>query len=207
MFESAAKPIFRSGASVPPATTTSASPRWIMRSPSRKQMTLDAQAATCVMTGPVKPYSMETWQAAIEPDRAGIAKGLTKRAPFVLMVSWPFDDLLHAAAGGVHGHRHPVALLRAPGREESRRASAMASLAAAMPRWMKRLMRRAILGFMATAGSKSLTSAAMRTSRSEASKLRDGPAAAHAGHRVGPERGVVVADGRDGAQAGHDGTT
>ena len=40
---------------------------------------------------------------------------------------------------------------------------------------MKRLMRRAILGFMATVGSKSLTSAAMRTSRSDASKRVMGP--------------------------------
>ena len=137
-------------------------------------MTLEAQAATCVMTGPVRPYSMDTRQAAMEPDSAGMAKGLTKRAPLVLMVSWPSmtcsmppPEVLMATAArsrcsGLHAAK-------------SRPASATASLAAAMPKWMKRLMRRAILGFMATDGSKPLTSAAMRTSRSEASKCVMGP--------------------------------
>ena len=46
MLERAAKPIFSSGASVPPPMTTSTSPRSIMRSASRKVMTLLAQAAT-----------------------------------------------------------------------------------------------------------------------------------------------------------------
>ena len=34
-----------------------------------------AHAATWVITGPVRPYSIESWQAAIEPDSAGIANG------------------------------------------------------------------------------------------------------------------------------------
>ena len=101
---------------------------------------------------------------------------------------------------------HAIALLRAPV-VKSRPASATASLPAAMARWMKRLMRRAILRSMATVGSKSLTSAAMRTSRSGGVEGGDRPAAADAGHEVAPERGVVVADGRDGAEAGDDGTT
>jgi hypothetical protein len=48
-----------------------------MRRPSMKAMTLLAQAATWVMTGPVMPYLIETWQAAIEPESAGIANGET----------------------------------------------------------------------------------------------------------------------------------
>ncbi len=45
-------------------------------------MTEVAQAATWVMTGPVRPYSIDSMQAAIEPDSAGIANGETKRGPF-----------------------------------------------------------------------------------------------------------------------------
>ena len=45
-------------------------------------MTDVAQAATWVMTGPVRPYSIESMQAPIEPDSAGIANGDTKRGPF-----------------------------------------------------------------------------------------------------------------------------
>ncbi len=87
MLPSAAKPIGSSGASVPPARTTSTSPRWIMRSPSRKQMTDVAHAADWVMTGPVRPYSIDSWQAAIDADRAGNANGLTEPGPFVSSVS------------------------------------------------------------------------------------------------------------------------
>ena len=49
--------------------------------------------------------------------------------------------------------------------------SATASLPAAIAKWMKRLIRRAILASMDCAGSKSRTSAAMRTSCADASKL------------------------------------
>ena len=77
MLPSAAKPIASSGASVPPATTTSTSPRWIMRSASWKQMIEVAHAADWVMTGPVSPYSIDSWQAAIDADSAGNANGLT----------------------------------------------------------------------------------------------------------------------------------
>ena len=77
-------------------------------------MTLEAQAATWVMTGPVRPYSIDSRQAAIEPDRAGMAKGLTKRAPRVLMVSCAVDDLLEATTAGVDGDRGAVTLLGRP---------------------------------------------------------------------------------------------
>jgi hypothetical protein len=48
-----------------------------MRIPSMKAMTLLAQAATWQMTGPVMPYLIETWHAAIDPESAGMAKGET----------------------------------------------------------------------------------------------------------------------------------
>ena len=126
-------------------------------------MTELAQAATWVITGPVSPYSMESWQAAIEPERAGMAKGLTNCGPRCSTVcvpsticSSPPPPVLKATAArsrcsGDHASK-------------SRPLSATASLPAAMARWMKRLMRRAILRSMTVVGSKSLTSAAMRTS-------------------------------------------
>ena len=73
MFASAAKAIASSGASDPPARATSHSPDAISRSASWYAITPDAHAATWVMTGPVRPYFVETWAAAIDPERAGIA--------------------------------------------------------------------------------------------------------------------------------------
>ena len=70
---------------------------------------------------------------------------------------------------------------------------------------MKRLIRRAILRSMAIVGSKPFTSAAMRTSYAARVEAGDGAATVDARHEVAPERGVVVADGRDGAEAGDDG--
>jgi hypothetical protein len=55
-------------------------------------------------------------------------------------------------------------------------ASSTASFAAATPKWMNRLIRRAILRSIAIVGSKSLTSAAIRTSNPVASKDVIGPA-------------------------------
>ena len=83
MLPSAATATDRIGASVPPAIITSVSPVRIRRSASWKQITLLAQAATWVMTGPVIPYFIETWAAAIEPDSAGMANGETWPDPFV----------------------------------------------------------------------------------------------------------------------------
>ena len=52
-------------------------------------MTEVAQAAVWAMTGPVRPHSIDSMQAAIEPERAGIANGLTKRGPRVSAVCVP----------------------------------------------------------------------------------------------------------------------
>ena len=65
------------------------------------------------MTGPVRPYSIESMQAPIEPDRAGTANGDTNRGPFVVVDVGPVDDLLDPAAAGVHDDADPVALLLA----------------------------------------------------------------------------------------------
>ena len=64
MLARAATPIGQSGASEPPARTTSHSPRWMSRSASWNAMTDVAQAATWVMTGPVRPYSIDSMRRA-----------------------------------------------------------------------------------------------------------------------------------------------
>ena len=61
------------------------------------------------------------------------------------------DDLLHAAAAGVDDDRDAVALLGRHRREVDARASSTASVAAATPKWMNRLIRRAILRSIAGA--------------------------------------------------------
>ena len=93
MLPRAANAIGSNEPSVPPTSATSTSPPRIMRMPSMKAMTLLAQAATCVITGPVMPYFIDIWQAAIEPERAGIANGETWPGPlsamtWVPMMTW-----------------------------------------------------------------------------------------------------------------------
>ena len=175
MLPSAATATGRIGASVPPASTRSHSPARISRSASWKQITLLAQAATCVITGPVMPYLIETWAAAIEPDRAGMAKGETWPGPRRLSVSVPSMTCSMPP---------PPVLTTTPIRsrssadavERSSPAARTASSAAAIAKWMKRLIRRAILRSMATVGSKLFTSAAIRTSNPVGSNEVMGPA-------------------------------
>ncbi len=111
MFDSAATPIGKIGASEPPVRTTSHSPVRMSRSASWKAMTDVAQAATWVMTGPVSPYSIDSMQAPIEPDSAGTANGRDEARPLVVVDVGPVDDLLDAAAAGVDDDADPVALL------------------------------------------------------------------------------------------------
>ena len=82
MLASAATPIGTTGASEPPARTTSHSPLWMRRNASWKAMTELAQAATWVITGPVRCHSIDSIAAPIEPDNAGTANAETKRGPF-----------------------------------------------------------------------------------------------------------------------------
>ena len=128
-----------------------------------------AQAATWVITGPVSRYSIDSSEAPIEPDSAGIANGLTNRGP---LLSWTCVPSMIASMPP------PPVLTTTPTRSRSSSViaaksmpeSATASLPAAIAKWMKRVIRRAIFGSMAAVGSKSSTSAAIRTSKPVASK-------------------------------------
>ena len=132
-------------------------------------MTDVAHAATWVMTGPVRPYFIDSMQAPIDPDRAGTANGLTKRGPFV---SWTCVPSM------ICSMPPPPVFTTTPTRSrwsgsmalKSSPESRTASMPAPIANWMKRLIRRAILASMTVDGSKSTTSAAIRTSWAEASK-------------------------------------
>ena len=100
-----------------------------------------------------------------------MAKAETNRGPFE---SWTWVPSMIASMPP------PPVLMTTPTRSRSSSviaaksipASATASLPAAIARWMNRLIRRAIFGSIAVVGSKSMTSAAIRTSNAGASKLR-----------------------------------
>ena len=102
--------------------TTSHSPVAIRRSASWKAMTPDAQAATWVMTGPVRPYFIETWAAAMLPETAGMANGLTWPGPFSQSVLAPSMTCSMPPPPVLMTTADPVPLLGRPGGEVEPRA-------------------------------------------------------------------------------------
>ena len=134
-------------------------------------MTDVAHAATWVMTGPVRPYSIDSMQLAMDGESAGTANADTNRGP---LVSWTCVPSM------IDSIPPPPVLTTTPTRSrcsgviaaKSMPDAATASLPAPIARWMKRVIRRAILGSMTVPGSKSSTSAAIWTSNAEASKER-----------------------------------
>ena len=104
----------------------------------------------------------------MEPESAGTANADTNRGP---LVSWACVPSM------IDSIPPPPVLSTTPTRSrcsgliasKSMPLAATASLPAPMARWMKRLIRLAILRSMTVFGSKSRTSAAIRTSNSEAS--------------------------------------
>ena len=137
-------------------------------------MTPDAHAATWVITGPVSPNFMDTWAAAMEPDSAGIANGLTCPGPLSRIVSAPSMTCSIPPP--------PVLMTTAtrsrcsglqPSNDSADRSTA--STAAATPKWMNRLIRLAILRSIVASASKPLTSAAIFTSCAVVSNVVIGP--------------------------------
>ena len=153
------------------------------------------------------PYFIETWQAAIEPDSAGMANGETWPGPFSARTWRSVDDLLEPAAAGVDAR--PRRGRAGPGRMARSRcpASSTASVAAAIARWMKRLIRRAILRSMPMRRVEVLDLGRDPDVEARRIELRDRADADDAGEEVLPVRRGGVADGGDGAEAGDDGAT
>ena len=82
MFAMAAIEIGMMFASVPPAITTSVSPRSSNRLASTKAKIPAAHAATDVIVGPRTPRLIATWQDAMFGAIAGTVNGPTRAAPF-----------------------------------------------------------------------------------------------------------------------------
>ena len=167
-------------------------------------MTDVAQAATWVMTGPVRWYSIDSMQAAIEPDRAGTANGLTKRGPFW---SWTCVPSMICSIPP------PPVLTTTPTRSswswsiaaKSIPESRTASLAGAHRELDEAAHPAGHLGVhhgrrveVEDLGR----DPDLERRRVEAPDLA-GPG--HAGDQVRPVRREVVADRHDGAEPGHDG--
>ena len=143
--------------------------------------------------------------APIEPDSAGIANGDDQARALRVVDVGPVDDLLDAAAARVDRRRRRGRAASSAIAAKSMPASATASLPAAIAKWMNRLIRRAIFASIAIVGSKSMTSAAIRTSNADASKPWIEPRPGDAGDEVAPVGREVVADRHDRAEAGDDG--
>ena len=153
--------------SVPPVTAATMSPRLRKCSASKSEYTPAAHAAVLVTTGPLMPYCIETWQEAMLGIISGTIIGPTRSQPLVTR-TW-------ASSATARIPPPPVAMMapisQALASLISRPASARACPAAAMENCEKRSMRLDALRSMKSPGSKFLTSAAMLTGNSSASKL------------------------------------
>ena len=178
-----------SAASVPPATTTSASPRWIMRSASPIACAPVAHAEATEKPGPWAPRRMAIVPAAALGIIIGTKCGETARSP-------PSSQLRHSrlerhqpADAGAHEHAEALGL-DAP--SPSSPASRAACAAAATASCVKRSARRASLGVIARSGSNAVQAP---------TAVRD---ARPLGQQRVEERVGALADRRDDAAAGDD---
>jgi len=146
-------------ASVPPAIMASASPRSMMRKASPMEWAEEAHAVAVASLGPRAPKRMETWPAARLMMAPGMKKGEILRGPPASITECsrsmtskpPIPEPMWTPTRS----RLESSILRPEW--------SMASCAAAIAKWMKRPILRASFFSMKRSGSKSLTSAAMRT--------------------------------------------
>src|SRR3972149_5059512 len=178
-----------------------------------------AEAAAGVSPEPVRPYSIESWQAAIEPERAGMAKGLTCPGPRSRSGSSPPLTSSLPPPPGLPPPGAPLPPAAAAGFPAARRAAPplRAPVAEVEARVGHRLLARGH-GEVDEAAHAARHLAVHGDRRVEVLDLGgdahvvgagveggDRAAAAHARHEVAPERGVVVSDRRHRAEAGDDG--
>ncbi len=128
------------GASVAPATTTSALPSRTMRTPSPMALAPAAHAVEMQSAGPVKPKRMEIIPAAALGIIIGTKNGLTRLAPRARKVD-SFSSMVSRPPT-------PVAAITAHrlGSAPNSPASSSASAAAPNPSCVKRSTRRASFG-------------------------------------------------------------
>ena len=146
-----------------------------------------AQAVHCALSGPRVPSSMDTNAAPMLGISAGTQKGEKRSMPFVNRCS--------CAVCSVPSPPMPVAMaapMRSASGSISSRAWSTASRAAATASWQKRSVRRAVFLSIATVGSKSLTSQAILTGDSEASKSVIGPPPGRPARRASSTSGTPL---------------
>ena len=152
-------------ASVPPASTATASPCRIQLAAWPIASAPEAHALTTAMFGPRAPRSIETIPGAMSTSAIAAANGDTRRAPsasstrvvFSITSSPPMPDAIRTPMSG------DSAAMSRPESSAASRAAAMANCTCGVP-------RRASLEPKMAAASNPLTSPAMRTGRREASK-------------------------------------
>ncbi len=152
-------------ASVPPAIITSAAPRRMTAAASPMPWLPDAQAVTTHELGPRSPSCIETCPADMLTIVIGIISGEARSGPrsssSVWLVSKVSLDPLPVEM---------TAPARSPSPSMVRFASSRAICAATTANWLARSMRRTERRSRWSAGSKSLTSQAIRHACWEASK-------------------------------------
>ena len=144
----------------------------------------------------MSPYSIESRQAAIEPESAGMAKGLTKRGPRSSVVTCPSMTCSSPPPPVLTIDADTIALLRRPVAEVEAGVGhgllagghGEVDEAAHAPRH---------LAVHAGGGIEVLDLGCDAHVEIGGVEVGDGSATAHARLGVGPEGGVVVADGRD----------
>ena len=125
-----------------------------------------AQASALAVTGPCTPRSMATSHAAMFGITDDTKYGLTR--PGSRPVSFRVANSISPIPATAQFTTTPVRSASSPAR--LRPASATASRAAAMASWLKRAERRTLLVSSNAAGSKPLTSPAIRVGRPLGSK-------------------------------------
>ena len=152
--------------SVPPASTASAWPLRIRFAPSAIECDPDAQAETTAQFGPLRPSSIARWPLGESGRKFARKKGDMRLQPRSRRTSCCSSVWL------IPPTQQPTTTPTRSGLKPLMPASPIASRAAATAKRTARSTWRAFFGAITSAGSKSLTSPAMRTGNSSGSNAR-----------------------------------
>ena len=147
-----------SGASVPPASMTSASPSRMRRHASPKASLEEAQAVTTQRQGPKAWNRMAMFPGASFADHHGHEQGMHRLGSLLEDPAALGFERLDPADAVSEDHAETLGVGLSRPRDP---ALFMASSAATMANWVKRSMRRASLDSSSFSGTKSFTSPAI----------------------------------------------
>jgi hypothetical protein len=150
----------KTGASQPPASMTSASPRRIISVPSPIAWPEDAQALVGAKFGPSAPKVMAAWPAAMFETAIGMKNGLSRSGPRVAHV--PIWSMSVPVPPRPEPIMIPVPSASSPSRRGGSPASASASAVATSASCVQRSVRRISFRSRTEDGSNPWTSPAIR---------------------------------------------